>query len=208
MKPQNLIFLLISLFLMVGCGGATGDEPTAEQLANQPALVTVAPSPTATMAADMPKEESENVPAGNQPAAETSPILISPTATSVITTSSEAVIQVVTPVTIDLSQLTPQPPTNSTPSVAPAPGVPNPQVAMEQKVKMDLAQKLNLDISQITVVNSEAVDWNDSSLGCPQPGFGYMDVITPGYKITLSANGQQYIYHTDTNNAFILCDPS
>lgn len=207
MKPQNLISLLICLLFVVGCGGAVADEPTAEQSTDQPALVTVAPSPTATMEADMAKEESETAPAGNQPAAGTNPILTTLTATSVITTASETVIQVVTPVAIDLSQLTPPPPTNSTPSVAPAPGVPNAKVAMEQKVRMDLAQKLSLDISQVAVVKSEAVDWNDSSLGCPQSGHGYMDVITPGFKITLAANGQQYVYHTDMNNAFVLCQP-
>ena len=35
-----------------------------------------------------------------------------------------------------------------------------------------------------------AVDWRDSSLGCPKPGMAYLDVITPGHRVTLRANGR------------------
>jgi hypothetical protein len=72
-------------------------------------------------------------------------------------------------------------------------------------VKADLAGQLNLNADQIRVIESKAVEWTDSSLGCPQPDMAYAQVITPGYWIILEADGQSYPYHTDQNEQFILC---
>jgi hypothetical protein len=41
-----------------------------------------------------------------------------------------------------------------------------------------------------------AVEWRDGSLGCAQAGMMYPQVITPGYRIVLSADGVKYEYHT------------
>ena len=51
----------------------------------------------------------------------------------------------------------------------------------------------------------EAVEWSDASLGCPQEGFMYAQVITPGYLIILEAQGEQYEYHTDQTTNVVLC---
>ncbi|MCL4263290.1 MAG: hypothetical protein KJ069_08745 [Anaerolineae bacterium] len=112
----------------------------------------------------------------------------------------------VVPVTVDLSQLTP-PGTAvaTTPQVIPAPGIPDPLVALVSQVSQDLAQRLTIDVSQVTLVEAIAVDWSDSSLGCPQPGMSYLMVITPGYQITLVAQGEEYTYHTDQGRYFVLC---
>jgi hypothetical protein len=50
----------------------------------------------------------------------------------------------------------------------------------------------------------EEKDWPDSSLGCPQPGMAYLQVITPGYLIVLRALGNDYMYHASYNYV-ILC---
>ncbi len=42
-----------------------------------------------------------------------------------------------------------------------------------------------IDPSQLTVTRAEPVTWPDSSLGCPQPGIQYLQVLTPGYRIEL-----------------------
>ena len=64
-----------------------------------------------------------------------------------------------------------------------------------------------ISADEITLVTAEAVDWPDSSLGCPQPGMMYGQVITPGYKIVLEAGGVEYSFHTDANpdGQLILC---
>ena len=48
------------------------------------------------------------------------------------------------------------------------------------------------------------MEWSDASLGRPQPGMMYAQVITPGYLVVLEADGQQYTYHTDTARFAVL----
>jgi hypothetical protein len=62
--------------------------------------------------------------------------------------------------------------------------------------RSDLAQRLGIAAEGIQVVSVEYIEWEDSSLGCPQPGMMYADVITPGYRIVLSAGGREYDYRT------------
>lgn len=68
----------------------------------------------------------------------------------------------------------------------------------------DLAQRLGVATTAITVRSVESVEWPDASLGCPQPGMMYAQVITPGFRIVLEANGKHYEYHSGTGSV-ILC---
>jgi hypothetical protein len=70
----------------------------------------------------------------------------------------------------------------------------------------DLSQQAGLAEDQISVVSIEAAEWSDASLGCPEEGFMYAQVITPGFRIVLEAQGQQYEYHTDQNDNVVLCE--
>jgi hypothetical protein len=79
--------------------------------------------------------------------------------------------------------------------------------ALIELAKKDLAQQLSVAADQITVVSSVYMDWPDSSLGCPQPGFAYSQVITPGYRIVLEQAQKQYDYHTNLVKAVVLCTP-
>lgn len=69
-----------------------------------------------------------------------------------------------------------------------------------------LAQDLGIADDEITLIRLESVEWNDGSLGCPQPGENYLQVITPGYLIELEAQGTLYAYHTDLERQVVLCD--
>lgn len=71
----------------------------------------------------------------------------------------------------------------------------------------DLATRLGVPEAAIEVRRVEPVEWSDASLGCPQPGRMYAQVITPGFRIMLEVEGQEYEYHTDTGNHLILCSP-
>jgi len=68
-----------------------------------------------------------------------------------------------------------------------------------------LAEKLQINTDQIQITEVEAVTWPDSSLGCPQPNGMYLQVVTPGFKLTLEANGNSYPYHTDSGEAVVFC---
>jgi len=67
-----------------------------------------------------------------------------------------------------------------------------------------LAADLQIAKDKIAIDTIRAVDWPDSSIGCPQPGRAYLQVVTPGHKITLRANGQIYFVH-EANHHAIVC---
>jgi hypothetical protein len=69
-----------------------------------------------------------------------------------------------------------------------------------------LAAELNISPDEVTILSFEPVYWPDASLGCPQPGMMYAQVISPGYRIVLEAGGERYDLHTDqTGQQIIIC---
>ncbi len=78
-------------------------------------------------------------------------------------------------------------------------------VSQAQKMVLKFIDDPALTIEQVAVQNVEAMQWRDSSLGCPRKGMMYAQVITPGYLIELEAEGKVYEFHTDTNRAVVLC---
>jgi hypothetical protein len=79
--------------------------------------------------------------------------------------------------------------------------------AMVDLAKQDLAKTLKIDSSTIMVVSATPVQWNDSSLGCAQPGQNYLQVVTPGYLVRLQTDAKAYEYHTDSRNQVVQCTP-
>jgi hypothetical protein len=77
---------------------------------------------------------------------------------------------------------------------------------MLELAQQALARELNLQAADATLITIAPVEWSDGSLGCPKPGMNYLQVITPGYQITLEAQGQRYEYHTDQRGAVVRCD--
>lgn len=74
-----------------------------------------------------------------------------------------------------------------------------------EKAKEDLAQRLSISTTQINLVESMEVEWSDSSLGCPQQGVYYLQVITPGYLIRLQALDKVFEFHTNKGDQIIYC---
>lgn len=60
---------------------------------------------------------------------------------------------------------------------------------------MELAERLAVNPASITVIQIEGVDFPDASLGVPEAGMDYAQVITPGYIITLGEADRAYTYH-------------
>lgn len=63
--------------------------------------------------------------------------------------------------------------------------------------KKDLAEILQIPVTSIQVLRIISTEWQDASLGYPEPGMVYAQVITPGYVILLLAENQMYEYHSD-----------
>ncbi|MEV6282958.1 hypothetical protein [Kribbella sp. NPDC051770] len=76
----------------------------------------------------------------------------------------------------------------------------------QEQAKTDLAERLGVFVDEITLVSAEEVTWPDSSLGCPEPGMMYAQVLTSGSRIVLTAGGRTYEYHAGGQRAPFLCE--
>lgn len=71
----------------------------------------------------------------------------------------------------------------------------------------DLAERLDIDPAEITVVLDEAVVWRDGSIGCPEPGMNYTQALVDGRRILLESEGATYAYHAARGQPLFHCPP-
>jgi hypothetical protein len=102
------------------------------------------------------------------------------------------------PISPTQGESTPMPPSQSTPAGS------NFQNLID-KATQDLAQRLSISVSQINLVNASEVVWADGSLGCPQKGMAYIQVLTPGYLIVLEYDNTNYEYHSGRDGNVSYC---
>lgn len=70
---------------------------------------------------------------------------------------------------------------------------------------VDLADRLGIEKSAVTIVATEEVTWSDASLGCPQPDMSYAQVETDGMRVILEADGDFYDYRSGGQSEPFLC---
>lgn len=102
-----------------------------------------------------------------------------------------------TPITTPVVETVPT--TDATPVVEDLPE------AIMTAVFDDLMTTTAVTQASISVIQAEAVMWNDGSLGCPQPGEVYTMMPVEGYQIVLEANGRTYDYHAADTGYVVLC---
>jgi len=66
-----------------------------------------------------------------------------------------------------------------------------------------LSQNLGLTAGKIKLVSTEAVDWPDGCLGVMEADIACAQVITPGFRIILDANGREVEYRTNQDGTHI-----
>jgi hypothetical protein len=67
-----------------------------------------------------------------------------------------------------------------------------------------LASELSLPLGEPALTALEAVEWNDGSLGCPEPDTQYIQVILPGFKFIFEQGGEAYEYHTNRDGSTVV----
>ena len=72
--------------------------------------------------------------------------------------------------------------------------------------KQDLGARLGVEPAAIEVLQADYVTWRDSSLGCPRPGYQYLQVLTNGSRIRLGARKRFFQYHSGDNRPPFLCE--
>ncbi|MCL4862756.1 MAG: hypothetical protein KJZ93_25310 [Caldilineaceae bacterium] len=75
-----------------------------------------------------------------------------------------------------------------------------------QQAVADLAERLGVPVDEVELVEAEAVIWPDGSLGCPQPGMMYTQVLQDGMRIVLRVAGEEYHYHSGGSREPFLCE--
>ena len=74
---------------------------------------------------------------------------------------------------------------------------------------IDLATTLGVDSSgNVGIRSASSITWSDTALGCPQPGYTYAQVVTPGFLVVLVYRDQdlEYRYHSDLGGPPFLCE--
>ena len=75
-----------------------------------------------------------------------------------------------------------------------------------EKAKEDLAKRLSINVTEISLLEAREVVWPDASLGCPQPDMVYTQVQVDGLLIRLGVGKEMYFYHSGGNTEPFLCE--
>lgn len=181
-----IVFAILVMAWSPGCGKGSTQTAPREQ-----------PAATSTQIEKQDDPETSGYEPTTEPATPTTP----PTAT---------------PLSPTLPPTSTPPPERPTLPPAPTAAAPVPPVVEEQPPTRadplialtiaDLTARLGVPADNIEVVSTEEVNWSDAGLGCPLPGFMYAQVITPGWLIVLTAEGETFEYHTDQARSVVLCE--
>ena len=76
-----------------------------------------------------------------------------------------------------------------------------------QLAQNQAAMTLGITLDRLTLAASMASWWPDSSLGCPQPGMAYSQIVTPGWLLDFDIDGgpDDIEVHTDAGSRAVVC---
>ena len=78
---------------------------------------------------------------------------------------------------------------------------------IETAARKFLAEELEVDEGGLELDSSEMVQWSDASLGCPQEGMAYAQVVTPGHKLVYDLAGTSHAVHTNSDGShMVVCE--
>ena len=77
--------------------------------------------------------------------------------------------------------------------------------AVRRAVVADAARRFKVAESAVVLARAEQVTWSDGSLGCPEPGRMYTQMLVPGFRVTATTTAGQMLYHTDTRGNVVTC---
>ncbi len=92
----------------------------------------------------------------------------------------------------------------SEPPTAASTPVPAGLTPAEEAAVSALSESMGIPASEINAVSAEAVDWPDGCLGLAEEGIACTQVITPGFRILLEAEGRQVEYRTNEDGSQVL----
>jgi hypothetical protein len=109
----------------------------------------------------------------------------------------------------ETAQPEPEPEETSMPSEeTPGTEVPGSTSPAAREAVADLAKRLDVAESDVSVDSVEEVTWRNGSLGCAQEGMMYTQALVDGSRIILSVDGTTYEYHQGQGRVFWCENPT
>ena len=76
---------------------------------------------------------------------------------------------------------------------------------VRRAVVADAAKRFNVAESAVVLTRAEQVTWPDGSLGCPEPGRMYTQMLVEGFRVSARTAEGELIYHTDSRGNVANC---
>ena len=76
---------------------------------------------------------------------------------------------------------------------------------VRRAVVADAAKRFNVAESAVVLTRAEQVTWPDGSLGCPQPGRMYTQMLVEGFRVAAKTTEGELRYHTDGRGNVVTC---
>ncbi len=184
-RPVTVMIFALAAALSLAACGAAPQSPGAQATAVAPAVDAVATAAPALLATVSP--------------AVGDPTVVAQAATSVAEAAGTATVVAGTAVVAGATAVA------AAPTALGGSGGIVPQATIDAIIA-DLAGRLGALPTSISLVSAEAVSWPDGSLGCPQPGMMYPQVLTEGFRVVVAVDGKEYAYHGDDRGQFNYCE--
>jgi hypothetical protein len=76
---------------------------------------------------------------------------------------------------------------------------------VRRAVVADAARRFNVAESAVVITRAEQVTWPDGSLGCPEPGRMYTQMLVAGFRVAARTTAGELTYHTDSRGNVVNC---
>ena len=75
---------------------------------------------------------------------------------------------------------------------------------VRRAVVADAARRFKVPESAVVLTHAEQLTWSDGSLGCPEPGQFYTQMLVPGFRVVAKTSAGE-LYHTDARGNVKTC---
>ena len=76
---------------------------------------------------------------------------------------------------------------------------------VRRAVVADAARRFKVAESAVVVTQAEKVTWSDASLGCPEPGRMYAQMLVEGFRVVAKTAAGSLVYNTDGGGTVVSC---
>ena len=76
---------------------------------------------------------------------------------------------------------------------------------VRRAVVADAAKRFNVAESAVVLARAERLAWSDGSLGCPEPGVVYTQMLVEGFRVDAMTSAGTLTYHTDSRGSVVSC---